>query len=155
TLGPVFLIWFSDGARWVRWNPSRRHLEPAALAAILIAVCLVAASLSGGLTGSGFGLAVLLLPLPLLMCAAIRFAQRGAGLAILTVAGIMTWRTLHGSSLFVQESPERNVLALQLFLTALSIPVLLLGALIDELQRTERTTRDLAASLVRAQDEER
>src|SRR5262245_23096432 len=55
TLGPVFLIWFSDGARWVRWNPSRRHLEPAALAAILIAVCLVAASLSGGLTGSGLG----------------------------------------------------------------------------------------------------
>ena len=36
-----------------------------------------------------------------------------------------------------------------------TIPVLLLGALIDDLRRTERTTRDLAASLVRAQDEER
>ncbi len=46
-------------------------------------------------------------------------------------------------------------MALQLFLTGLSIPFLLLGALIDELQRAERTTRDLAASVVRAQDDER
>jgi two-component system, NarL family, sensor kinase len=44
---------------------------------------------------------------------------------------------------------------LQLFLTGLSIPVLMLGALIDELRSAERTTRGLAASLVRAQDEER
>jgi signal transduction histidine kinase len=42
-----------------------------------------------------------------------------------------------------------------MFLTGLSIPVLLLGALIDELRRAEQTTRGLAASLVRAQDEER
>ncbi len=37
----------------------------------------------------------------------------------------------------------------------LSIPVLLLGALIDELRRAERTTRQLAASLLGAQDQER
>ena len=47
------------------------------------------------------------------------------------------------------------MLALQLFLTGLSIPVLMLGALIDELRSAERTTRGLAASLVRAQDQER
>ena len=47
------------------------------------------------------------------------------------------------------------MLALQLFLTGLSIPMLMLGALIDELRSAERTTRGLAASLVRAQDQER
>jgi signal transduction histidine kinase len=62
---------------------------------------------------------------------------------------------LHGSGLLLDEDPERSVLALQLFLTGLSIPVLLLGALIDELRGTERTMRELAISVVRAQDEER
>ena len=62
---------------------------------------------------------------------------------------------MHGSGLFPDEDPERSVLALQIFLTGLTIPVLMLGALIDELRGAERTTRALAASLVRAQDEER
>src|SRR5262249_58936722 len=39
TLGPVFLIWFSDGARWTRWKPSRRHIEPAGLAVGRAFVC--------------------------------------------------------------------------------------------------------------------
>src|SRR5262245_846400 len=64
-------------------------------------------------------------------------------------------RTLHGSGLLLDNDPERSVLALQLFLTGLSIPVLLLGALIDELRDAEQTMRELATSVVRAQDEER
>src|SRR5262249_38681054 len=66
-----------------------------------------------------------------------------------------TWEALHGVGPFPHSSPERGLLALQLFLTGISIPILLLGALIDELRRTERTTRDVAASAMRAQDEER
>jgi two-component system, NarL family, sensor kinase len=99
--------------------------------------------------------AVLFLPLPLVLWAAIRFGEKGASAAILIVAVILTWRTLHGRGLFPDIEPERGVLALQMFLTGLSIPVLLLGALIDELRGAERTTRMLAASLVQAQDEER
>src|SRR5262245_36865039 len=68
---------------------------------------------------------------------------------------VMTSRTLQGSGLLLDADPERSVLALQLFLTGLSIPVLLLGALIDELRGTEQTLRELAISVVRAQDEER
>jgi two-component system, NarL family, sensor kinase len=98
---------------------------------------------------------VLFLPLPLVLWSAISFGERGASGAILIVAVILTWRTLHGRGLFPDADPERSVLALQMFLTGLSIPVLLLGALIDELRRAERTTRQLATSLVRAQDEER
>ena len=48
-----------------------------------------------------------------------------------------------------------SVLALQLFLTGLSIPILLLGAMVEELRNAGNTTRALAASLMRAQDEER
>jgi signal transduction histidine kinase len=87
--------------------------------------------------------------------AAVRFGEKGASGAVLIVAVIFTWSTLHGEGLFHGEAPARSVLALQLFLTGLAIPVLMLGALVDDLHRAERTTRGLAASLVRAQDEER
>ena len=155
TLGPVFLIWFSDGARWTRWKPSRRHIEPAVLAVALVCVCIVAAAAARKLTTTSFLPAVLFLPLPPVLWSAVRFGEKGASGAILVVAVILTWATLHGRGLFPGEDPERSVLALQLFLTGLSIPVLMLGALIDELRSAERTTRGLAASLVRAQDEER
>jgi signal transduction histidine kinase len=106
-------------------------------------------------THTSFLPAILFLPLPLVLWAAVRFGEKGASGAILVVAVILTWATLHGRGLFPGEEPERSVLALQLFLTGLSIPMLMLGALIDELRSAERTTRGLAASLVRAQDQER
>jgi signal transduction histidine kinase len=51
--------------------------------------------------------------------------------------------------------PQRGVLALQLFLMGFSIPVLLLGAVVDELRGAELRSRGLAARLLRAQDEAR
>lgn len=153
TLGPAFLIWFSDTARSGGWNPSRRHLEAVALGVVLLAACLAVALPDQA--EKALGPTVLVLPLPLLVWAAVRFGERGASAAILMVAVIFTWDALHGGPLFPYASPERSLLALQLFLTGISIPILLLGAIIDELRRTERTTRELAASLMRAQDDER
>jgi signal transduction histidine kinase len=157
TIGPVFLIWFADGARWSRWIVSRRQIEPALLALALAGICFFAAQGAGRLFASSFPAAVLLLfaPLPLVLWAAVRHGEKGASTAILIVTVVLTWRTLNGPSLFPGEAPERSLLALQLFLMGLSVPVLLLGALIDELLRAERTTRELAASLLTAQDEER
>jgi len=154
TIGPVFLIWFSTGTRWSRWLPSRRHVEPAILAALLLGICIVATQI-GGLVNSAFLPVLLFAPLPFVLWAAVRYGEKGASGTILLVTIVLTWRTLHGSGLLPGEDPERSVLALQLFLTGLSIPVLLLGALIDELRGAEHTMRALAASVVRAQDEER
>jgi signal transduction histidine kinase len=153
TLGPAFLIWFSDIARSGGWNPSRRHIEAVALSVVLLAACLVAALPDQ--VENALGPTVLVLPLPLLVWAAVRFGEKGASAATLMVAVIFTWDALHGGPLFPHPNPERSLLALQLFLTGSSIPILLLGAVIDELRRTERTTRELAASLMRAQDDER
>ena len=152
TLGPVFLIWFSDDARQGR-HPSRRHVEAVTLAVLLLAACLVVALQNQ--VENALAPAMLLLPLPLLIWAAVRFGEKGASAAIFIVAVIFTWEGLHGVTLFPHPNPERSLMALQLFLTGISIPILLLGALIDELRRTERTTRDVAASVMRAQDEER
>jgi signal transduction histidine kinase len=155
TLGPVFLIWFSDNADWRRWRPAGRQVEPAVVAVALVCICIVTAAATERLGENRLLPVVLLMPLPLILWAAVRFGEKGASAAILVVAVILTWRTLHGGGLFPEEDPERGVLALQLFLTGLSIPILLLGASIDESRRAERTRRDLAASLVRAQDDER
>jgi signal transduction histidine kinase len=154
TIGPVFLIWFARGKRWGTWIRSRRHIEPAILAALLLGTCIITTQI-GGWTTSAFLPLLLFAPLPFVLWAAVRYGEKGASGAILLVTIVLTWRTLHGSGLLLDEDPERSVLALQLFLTGLSIPVLLLGALIDELRGTERTMRELAISVVRAQDEER
>jgi signal transduction histidine kinase len=154
TIGPVFLIWFASGKRWEAWVPSRRHIEPAILTALLLGTCIITTQI-GGWTTSAFLPLLLFAPLPLVLWAAVRYGEKGASGAILVVTVVLTWRTLHGSGFLVDEDPERGVLALQLFVTGLSIPVLLLGALIDELRGAERTMRELAISVVRAQDEER
>jgi signal transduction histidine kinase len=154
TIGPVFLIWFANGTSWSRWIPSRRHIEPAILAALLFGICVMAGQIGGWVT-SAFRPVLLFAPLPFVLWAAVRYGEKGASGAILVVTVVMTSRTLHGSGLLLDEDPERSVLALQLFLTGLSIPVLLLGALIDELRGAEHSLRELAISVVRAQDEER
>ena len=153
TIGPAFLIWFSDHLRSDGGTPSRRPVEAAVLGVLLLAACLVVALPHG--VEHALGPAMLLLPLPLLIWAAVRFGEKGASAAILIVAVIFTWQGLHGVALFPHPNSERSLLALQLFLTGISIPILLLGAMIDELRRAERTTRDVAASVMRAQDEER
>jgi signal transduction histidine kinase len=154
TIGPVFLIWFASGTSWSRWMPSRRHIEPAILTALLLGICVIATQIGSSVTGV-FLPVLLFSPLPFVLWAAVRYGEKGASGAILLVTVVLTWRTLHGSGLLLDADPERSVLALQLFLTGLSIPVLLLGALVDELRGAEQTMRELATSVVRAQDEER
>jgi len=62
--------------------------------------------------------------------------------AVLAVSAVLIWRALNGPSLFIAGDPETNVFALQVFLIGLAIPVLLLGAAIEETRRAEQTTRD-------------
>src|SRR5262249_31760993 len=98
---------------------------------------------------------ILLLPLPLIVYASMRYGEKGASGTILVIASTMTWCTLRGRGMFAGHDQEKAVLALQLFLTGLSIPILLFGAMVEELRNAGKTTRALAASLLRAQDEER
>ena len=72
-----------------------------------------------------------------------------------TDAVLTIWPALNGSGMFVGADPERNVLDLQLFLAALSVPVLLLGACVDGARSTEQMIRRLARCLIAARDDER
>jgi signal transduction histidine kinase len=155
TLRPFLLCWFPEFRRWRHWVPLRKHVEPTIITIVLIAVCFSSAYAAGAIVGSNFLSVFLLLPLPFVLWAAARYGGKGASGTVLIVAVILIWRTLHHHAGFENGSPERALLALQVFLTGLAIPILLLGASIDELRRAETSMRGLAATLLRAQDDER
>jgi len=78
--------------------------------------------------------ALLLAPLPFLMWAAVRLGVGATGLTLLIVAGIALANAYVGRGPFISQAPDVNVFSLQLFLTAISIPILLLAALVEERQ---------------------
>jgi len=142
TLGPIFLIWLSGGPKFRSFASAPRLIEAAALGVALVVVCALAFRLSAGTIETGFMPAVLYSPLPLILWSATRFGEKGASGAILVVTVVLLWLALNSSGIFIAGNPEMNVFALQIFLIALSIPVLLLGAAIDEVRCAEQTTRE-------------
>jgi signal transduction histidine kinase len=155
TLGPVFLTWLSESPHASGVGSWRRRLEACALGIGLVVICTLAFEGSHGTVASGFLPALLYSPLPLILWATLRFGARGGSTAILIVTLVLTWRTLQGPSLFIGADPETNVLALQVFLIGLSMPIVLLGAAIDDVRHAEQGMRQLAGSVLTAQDEER
>jgi signal transduction histidine kinase len=154
TLGPIFLIWFSPRPESRHFMP-RRKAESIILAVTLVATCAVAFHVSAGTITSGFVPALLYSPLPLILWAAIRFGGRGASGAILVVTMVSISENLRASTLFNSVDAGSSVLALQIFLLGVAIPVFLLGAAIDELRQSGEAMRRLAGALLSAQDEER
>src|SRR5262245_1710200 len=150
SVGQFFRI-SSDRRSWGGRVCRARRVEACLLALALGIVCAIVFHAGGGTVESGFLPALLYSPLPLILWAAIRFGQRGAGGAILVVTVVSIWQNLHESAVFGGTIPERNVLALQIFLLGIAIPVFFLGALIDELGRTGETMKELAVTLLRVQ----
>jgi len=154
TLGAAFLIWFNRRHELDRMS-TRRKAEAIILALSLGVVCTMAFHHNVGTVRNEFLPALLYSPLPLILWAAIRFGGHGASGAILVVTVVSIWQNLHESTVFIGIDPERNVLSLQVFLIGLAVPVLLLGAAIDEQRRTGEVMRELGGALLRAQDKER
>jgi two-component system sensor kinase FixL len=81
--------------------------------------------------------ALVYLPLPFLLWAAVRFGPLGVNTSLVIVALLSISGTVHGRGPFATSSPDENVLSLQLFLLVISLPLMFLGALIAE--RREKT----------------
>src|SRR5215469_12999211 len=142
TLGPIFLILFSEGAKSLSSVSLRLLLEAILLAVAIVVVCALAFRISSGTVASGYVPALLYSPLPFILWSAIRFGEKGASSAILLVTIVLLWLTLNSSSLFIAGTREANVFALQIFLISLSVPVLLLGASIDEARNAVAAIRE-------------
>src|SRR5262249_41094804 len=135
---PLIVTWVTDGVQPLRVASRSRYLEACALFLGLLAVSYVVFyELS-----STADLALLFLPLPFLLWAAIRFGALGASTAISIVGFLAIWSASHGHGPFSRETAEQSALSIEIFLIGLAIPLLFLAALIEERATGENELRE-------------
>jgi two-component system, LuxR family, sensor kinase FixL len=135
---PVIVTWVTNGVQLLRTTSRSRYLEACAVFLGLLAV-------SYGVLyelRSGTDLALLFLPLPFLLWAAIRFGALGASTAISIVGFLAIWSASHGHGPFSAETAEQSALSIEIFLIGLAIPLLFLAALIEERLTGENELRE-------------
>jgi PAS domain S-box-containing protein len=142
---PGLMLTLANGRAWLRANSWKRSAEIAALFAGLVAVEEVSFWMSPGDEPLP---ALIFAPLPLLLWAAMRFELAGVSWALLVVAFQSTWGAIHGRGPFASEVPGDSVLQIQLFLLAMSLPLMFLATVIRE-------RRQVFSDLSRAEDEVR
>jgi PAS domain S-box-containing protein len=143
-LVPAVVIVVHRARAWARELTAARCREAGLLMlSLLLAVSLV---FGGRLsTGSSATTALLYAPLPILLWAALRFGTAGVSLSLLSIGALVIWHEAHHRGPFAAAPPSEAVLFLQVFLTMLAIPSLLLAGLLQERQRAERAVREREA----------
>jgi signal transduction histidine kinase len=127
---PFVMAWAAGGVAAVRRAPWQQRAEGALLFSCMFAVCI--AIFDRQEAGPSTAPALLYAPLPFLLWAAVRFGPRGTSTAILALVLLAIWGATHGQGPFVTSSPEENASSVQLFLIAVSVPVLLLAAALED-----------------------
>ncbi|HEU4995245.1 MAG TPA: MASE1 domain-containing protein [Gemmatimonadaceae bacterium] len=126
-----------------------RHLELAILSAVLVASSIPVFTMHA--EARTIVSVLLLVPLPCLLWAAVRFGPGGLCIALSQVATVTLISAYVRAGPFADQSAEENVLSLQVFLIATSIPLLLLAALVQEQLRAEEKERQQRDALAHAQ----
>src|SRR5829696_10020661 len=135
TLVPAIILGAANGRNWLRAAPPRRIAEGALLALGLGAAYAFAYSESS--FGPSFVPARLYAPLPFLVWAALRFGAGGVSTSLLAVLLISVSYAMGGRGTFNSRSPAEDVVGLQLFLIAISAPMMVLAAVTEERRRAE------------------
>src|SRR5881394_3140925 len=138
TLVPLIVTWSADGIGWLGKIRRARFVEAALLLAGLLSVNTIVFYKLGPTADS----ALLCLPLPFLIWAAVRFGSRGASAAICTLTFLAIWSAGHGYGPFSTRSAEENALSIQMFLIVMSVPLLLLAGLIEVRSKGATTLRE-------------
>lgn len=87
-------------------------------------------------TGPETSPALLYVPIPLLIWAALRFGLRGISAAMLLVTFQAIWGAMHGHGPFLLQSPAENALALQMFLIVTGAPLMFLAVVLEDEKRS-------------------
>jgi two-component system sensor kinase FixL len=125
---PLIVTWATSGISALRTAQLSRYLEAGVLFFGLLLVGYVVLYEFR----TGVDLALLFLPLPFLIWAAVRFGTLGASTAISIVGFLAIWSASHGHGPFSGETPEQNALSIQIFLIVVAIPLLFLATVIEE-----------------------
>ena len=141
TVTPVIVMAARQGFTRTLGASTSRRVEFALLVVALLAVGIpvFGISLTTRITMPGL---LVYAPLPLFLWAAIRFGTAGLSLALLVVAVEVLWNATQGRGPFVlSERSTDNVLALQIFLLGVSLPLQLLAALVEEREQAAEAFR--------------
>ena len=139
TVTPLIVLTVTSGITAIRSTPLRRYAEFGLLTIGLFSVGIPVFGLDAASPRSYP--ALLYGPLPFLLWAAVRFGPGGLCLSLLVVAFLSLWNAIAGRGPFVSQSPAENVLSLQIFLIAISLPLMLLAALVEERRNNEEALR--------------
>ena len=135
---PLIVAWATTGIRSLRTSRLSRYLEACAL---FVGLLLVSYAVLYKF-GSGADSALLFLPLPFLLWAAVRFGFLGASTAISVVSFLAIWSAAHQHGPFSGGPPEQDALSIQIFLIVLAIPLLFLATVIEERRTGETVLRE-------------
>jgi signal transduction histidine kinase len=144
TLAPALLTWMA------RVRSVRQASIPRAIEAGLIGLGLVAVGVRvfyWPTAGSGQIPALVYLPLPLLLWAAMRFGPVGANTGLMILMMLAISGGVRGLGPFAGGAAPASVLSLQLFLIAVSVPVMFLATAIEERRAAEHEMQRHRAEL--------
>jgi two-component system, LuxR family, sensor kinase FixL len=140
---PALLAVFTNAPRWFRKARPQQLLEAALIGTLLLCVCLL--FLNHPMRRSVvMALAVrepLAMMLPILLWAAVRFGPRGVSLALLTTTVFSIWIAAHVQDAFTAAPRDETVVALQLSLVSIAIPLIGLAVTLQERRRAQLALR--------------
>ena len=126
---------------FLRWRSLPRPLGPPVAEFLILLTCLTASErLVNSLVTSVTFYPLLFAPLPFLLWAAVRFGQAGLGIVLCFTALFRFLANAHPGQALVT-APDA-IVATQLTLIAISLPLMVLAALLTERRSTEQALRD-------------
>jgi len=137
-VAPLIVTWATNGILAVRKAGRAYLLEACLLLFGLLSISFAVLYKFGPRADS----ALLFLTLPFLVWAAARFGSLGTSTALSIVGFLAIWSGSLGHGPFSGGTAEQNTFSIQIFLIVLSIPMLFLGAVIEERATGETERRE-------------
>lgn len=141
TLVPFILEWVQTDYKRLMRASLLRHLEALSLLLVLFGVGYLV--FNAQRTSYVNTPTSIYWPLPFLVWATVRFGLRGVTTVLLLVMFMVIYGATHGGGPFVGPSPSDNALSIQIFLILVSVPLLVLAAIIRERQLSEQALAEI------------
>lgn len=150
TIAPTIAVYVLNGRRWLRELRKSQIIE-----GTLLFVALVALSVFLFGMAAPSSPALMFIPLPLIVWLVVRFEAYGLYPSLLAMSTISIWDATHGLNPFILAPMPESILAIQIFLCTIALPMMLLAAVLAERRTIEESLRQSRARLIDAQEQER
>ena len=150
TVAPTIIVLVLNGRQWLQRLTRSRLVE----ATLLVAALVVVSGLVFGLQNPTIP-ALMYTPLPLIVWIVVRFGVCGLYPSLLVISIISIWDAMHGRGPFVLAPMYESVLGIQIFLSTIALPMMLLAAVLAERKAVEESLRQSRGRLIDAQEQER